>query len=410
MAVGPVSKIIARQAGSLGIIHLNRPKAYHALDIEMVYSLQNILKDWQKKDHKDLQAFILKSNPAKRPTFCSGGDVKSIALDVKNNVYLEHGQGKSGLVSADFFRSEYHVNHALANLNKTQISLWDGLVFGGGVGISIYGKYRVATENTLFAMPETAIGFFPDVGALYQMPKLMPSTAMVSYLVLTGHRLEPADLLYSGLATHYVPSKDLETMEEALEMVLAPPNQHRGMGDDVIEPVLESFNRTEEIKEKRENCFLAQNASAIDQAFGDLNRPLEQVVESLDDGSTFGTQTLETLQKMSPTAMKITWELLRCGAGVATSAPTPTNLADHLALEYRLSQHLMKHGSDFHEGIRAALLDSKKKNKLPAQWNPPTLNQVSDAHVQSYYFGQPIQAEWTANDSPIFTEFKESRL
>jgi len=311
------------------------------------------------------------------------------------------------LISADFFRHEYHINYALAHSPIPQIALWDGLVFGGGVGVSLYGKYRVATEHSLWAMPETMIGFFPDVGALYQMPKIMPSMGMVSYLALTGHRLTAPDLMYSGLATHYVNSDDLESLTEALELTLAPQNSQRiSSVETAIEEVLDSFSRPPR-ECPPEESFLAKHNQVLHQTFDNVGLPLEDVLASLrqleNDNADFGSKTLETLEQMSPTSLKITWELLRLGRSIP-------GLEQHLALEYRLSQHLMKPGSDFHEGIRATLLDSKKKNKKPAQWNPPKLSQVSNQHIEQYYFAQPITEEWMAFPSPIFTNYEESRL
>ena len=390
-------KLLVSDSNGLGIMELNNPRAFHALDLEMIFAMQDTLKDWLFDSH--IHAFVLKSGAAKRPIFCSGGDVKSVALDCKNNVYQSHGLGSKGMVSADFFREEYYVNHALAQQRKTQISLWDGLVFGGGVGISIFGKYRIATENSLLAMPETAIGFFPDVGALYQLQRILNGTHMTGvlpYLALTGHRFDAPDLLYSGIATHFCPSEHVNDMVEAMELVLGNPHEPP---EAAIETVIHSFDQLPKQVSPPEESFLAQNLETLNQVFHE-SASLESILQELKGlNSEFGNTTLTKLQEVSPASLKITLELLKRGKDIK-------DVGQHLALEYRLSQHLMKMGSDFHEGIRAALLDKKKKNAPPAQWNP--LDQISDAFVRDYYFEQPIPEEWNAKDSPILTSFAET--
>lgn len=259
-------------------------------------------------------------------------------------------------------------------------SFWDGIVMGGGVGISIYGKYRVATENTLFAMPETAIGLFPDVGSLYWMPRML-SPAMAVYLALTGDRLRAADLLQLGLATHYVPSAELEQLETALVTATQSLEPTATM-ETALAPVLLSFHQSLAPEESP----LAQKKTKIEQVFGSALENKQHGVEiicenleKLDDD--FGRQTLATLQKMSPTSLKVTLEGLRRGAQQAT-------IADDLVMEFRMAQHCMREGSDFREGVRAALVDKDGNPK----WNPPTLEQVTDEMVESFF--EPLEHEW----------------
>ena len=177
------TKILPSRSSNVGLIGLNNPKAFHALDLEMIRALTDFLSTWQSDS--SIKATVFSgSSQSKKKSFCSGGDVKSVYLSgvQKDNRMSEdrqgahstletpkHGFGEKNLYTADFFREEYQLNYLIATKKKNlpQISLWDGIVMGGGVGISIHGKYRVATENTLFAMPETGIGFFPDVGSTY---------------------------------------------------------------------------------------------------------------------------------------------------------------------------------------------------------------------------------------------------
>ena len=181
--------------------------------MDMIHCFQDVFAEWHKDD--TLKAILLTASKPRGPP-CSGGDVKKVyEAGIAPGGGGLHGKGTPGLETSEFFRQEYIVNHAIATWDRPQISLWDGVVMGGGAGISIHGKYRVSTENTMFAMPETGIGLFPDVGSMYWMPRML-QPGVARYLALTGARLKAPDLLYTGLATHYVPSKRLGDLKEAL--------------------------------------------------------------------------------------------------------------------------------------------------------------------------------------------------
>lgn len=256
---------------------------------------------------------------------------------------------------------------------------------GGGVGISIYGHYRVATENTVFAMPETAIGLFPDVGSMYWMPRLLsPHThaGIAVYLALTGQRLRAADLVYCGLATHHVPAAQLNDLEAAL--VTASTQQQSSSPNDILAPVLSSYHSTPAIPP--EESHLAKHKDAIADVFGpaleDGQYGVETICSALQQRSDdFGRTTLQTLQGMSPTSLKVTLEGLRRGAAVGS-------LGEDLVMEFRMAQHFMRPGSDFREGVRAALVDKDGK----PQWNPASLEAVTDKMVESYF--APLSHEW----------------
>lgn len=309
-------------------------------------------------DDPTLKAILVNAAQAKRPAFCAGGDVKSI--------YEDTAKGGELNLSSEFFKQEYRVNYAIATWDRPQISLWDGIVMGGGAGISIHGKYRVSTENTLFSMPETAIGFFPDVGSLWWMTHLL-LPGMARYLALTGARLNAPDLLYSGLATHYVPSGRLSELQEAL--VDATIKEGKG---DVVASVLMAFH--EEPPTKPQDSFLAQHGRSINAAFENA-ATIEEVMVALSDlDNDFSKKTLEILEKMSPTSLKVTLEGLKRG-GYTSS------IGEDLQMEYRISQAFMKEGSDFYRGIRATLVD--KDGKL--EWSPSTVEDVTDDMVESYF-------------------------
>jgi enoyl-CoA hydratase/carnithine racemase len=358
-------------------LELNNPKALHALSFDMIQCFQDVLGEWHKDD--TLKAILMKASQAKRPAFCSGGDVKKV-YEAGVSGGSQHGKGLPRLATSEFFRQEYKVNHAIATWERPQISLWDGVVMGGGVGISIHGKYRISTENTLFSMPETAIGLFPDVGSMYWMSHmLMPS--MARYLALTGARLRAPDLLYIGLATHHVSSKRLGELQEAL-VAATSSSEETGTAPDVVAPVLMSFHQIP--PQDPQHSFLAEHRRSIDAAFK-ASHKVEDIIEALAElDNSFSRDTLEVIRKMSPTSLKVTLEGLKRGGNMGS-------IGEDLQMEYRMSQAFMREGSDFYQGIRATLID---KVGDPPQWSPSTLEEVTDDMVEEYF--RPLgEHEWT---------------
>ena len=202
------SEIMSEIKGGMGFITLNRPTALNSLTLFMAKQIVEIMGQWQSSPVMP-RAFIMTGNGK---AFCAGGDVKAIWNDA-NSQGAKAGLGTSGILSSDFFREEYKMNYKLFTSPIPQISIWNGIVMGGGVGVSIYGKYRIATENTRFAMPETSIGFFPDVGSTYWLSGLdnntiwnPPHEHFGLHLGLTGVTLSGSEATSLGLATHFVPS------------------------------------------------------------------------------------------------------------------------------------------------------------------------------------------------------------
>ena len=236
-------------------------------------------------------------------------------------------------------------------------------------GISIHGQYRIATENTLFAMPETALGLFPDVGSLFWMPRLL-SKPMANYLALTGERIRAHDLVHFGLATHYLPSQELPNFEKALVEATSGPAE----SSPSIADLLQSFHRPDETK--KDDSILVKHQNHIERAFS--ADTVEGIIENLQKGdSDFERKTLSTLYKMSPTSLKVTLEGLRRGAQCQT-------LAEDLQMEYRMAKAcvtMTNPKSDFYEGVRSILVDKDQNPK----WNPPTLEQVTDARVEAFF-------------------------
>lgn len=352
--------LIPSRHSNLGIFQLNHPKAFHALTLDMVEALLDQLVAWRKDE--SVKAILFRSEGTKRPVFCAGGDVKTI--------YQAGIDGKD--IGSSFFYTEYQANHQIGTYNKPIISYWDGIVMGGGVGLSIHGSYRVATENSLLAMPETAIGLFPDVGSLYWMPRLL-SQGMANYCALTGHRLVTADLVQSGLATHYVPSEKLDSLTSAL-----------ADATDNVEAILNDFH--EEVP-GTEECFIAQNQEAIEGWFGGTDPKLEGIVEQLTvDSSELAQKSLKTLSTMSPTSLKLTLEGLKRGAACK-------DLAEDLRMEYRLGKAICEQHaptSDFFSGVKAVLVD---KDPASARWNPAIMEDVSEEYIYSFFKPLPSEEE-----------------
>lgn len=215
------TKLLPSLSGNIGILQLNHPKALNALAMEMIDCFTDTLDQWYYPKSQVRCIIVKAAEDEERKTkiFCAGGDVKAMytsRMETQKDDNHRHGYGHEGLATADFFRKEYNINYRLATSKRIpQISLWNGVVMGGGAGISVHGKYRVATEHALFAMPETGLGLFPDVGSFYWMPRILKG-GLPAYVALTGYRLSPEELVYTGLATHYVPSNQLADLERSL--------------------------------------------------------------------------------------------------------------------------------------------------------------------------------------------------
>jgi enoyl-CoA hydratase/carnithine racemase len=393
-------KIIATREGNVGIVELNNPRSLHALTHDMIESLHKLLTQWNSNaDMADdsIHLWLMKSaEGTKVPAFCAGGDVKTVC-QVGQASYKKNGTGECGVYTADVFRLEYSLNYILAHGPIPQISIWDGIVMGGGVGLSIYGMYRVATENTVFAMPETAIGLFPDIGATYWMPRLM-KVGVAVYLALTGQKLHVGDLVDTGIATHYIPSKKLHDLEVALVDLSTTVSSANIIRE--IDALLATFH--EEVSTVASPRLLSTHSAIIDDIFDmgvlnkDSKRTVEDIMASLDRSSMMGNQfaadTLTTMRRMSPTSLKVTLEGMRRGNSCST-------LGEDLRMEYRMVQAFMRRDmlgrpTDFYEGVRAVLIDKDYQPK----WLPPTLADVSVQMVESYFQPLEPQYEWQIPD------------
>lgn len=331
-----------RTAGIGAFVVFTRPKALNALTLGMIRAYAPALAAWAKDS--GVRHVVQWGEGGK--SFCAGGDVRAVS---EAGLAAKRG-GKADPLVRDFFFEEYRLNRQLARFPKPIVSLIDGICMGGGVGLSVHGRYRVATEKTLFAMPESAIGLFPDVGGTFFLPRLPGRTG--AFLGLTGERIKAADMLHLGLATHYVDSAKLPDLIKALESESADTALARYAGDPGPAPVAA-------LQAQIDRCFAPDS--------------VEGILAALDaEAGEWGAKIAARLRKMSPTSLKVSLRQLERGGALS--------IEDALRLEFRLVRRFMA-GDDFYEGIRAVLID---KDNAP-KWNPATLAAVSEADVERHF-------------------------
>uniref|UniRef100_A0A3P8YBR5 3-hydroxyisobutyryl-CoA hydrolase n=2 Tax=Esox lucius TaxID=8010 RepID=A0A3P8YBR5_ESOLU len=342
------TEVLLEKVGNAGVITLNRPKALNALNVNMIRLMYPQLKKWETDKETDI--VIIKGAGGK--AFCAGGDIRAVT---------EAGMVGDPLAK-DFFREEYILNNTIGTYQKPYVALIDGITMGGGVGLSVHGRFRVATEKTLFAMPETAIGLFPDVGGGYFLPRLQGQLGL--FLALTGFRLKGRDVQKAGVASHFVESQKIAALEKELVDLKAPSIED-------IARVLDSYQKKSSLDAEKP-FVLEKHIDVIDKLF--QSSSVEGIVCNLKaDGSPFAQKQAETLAKMSPMSLKITFKQIQAGRTMT--------LQEVLVMEYRLSQACMVKGSDFYEGVRAVLVDKDQSPK----WNPSTLEEVSDKSVEDCF-------------------------
>jgi enoyl-CoA hydratase len=320
----------------VGRLILNRPKALNALTADMIRALAAGLSAW--RDDPSVHAVVIEGTGER--AFCAGGDIRAI-----RDLALagEHRQ------IAAFFADEYALNQVIADYPKPYVAFIDGLCLGGGIGVSVHGRFRVATEAAVFAMPETAIGMFPDIGASYFLPRLPGQLGM--YLGLLGTRVHGADAVAAGLATHFVPRAKLADLTAALAAdgvaalaAFAEPPAAPGWAPH---------------RARIDHCFSADTVT-------ELLRRLH------DDASDWAHSTLAELHKMSPSAVLWSHKIIRLGAA--------RTLRECLAAELALTRHVTAH-HDFAEGVRAMVID---KDRQP-RWQPATLGAVDPSEIEALF-------------------------
>lgn len=346
-----MAEVLFEQKGNVGLITLNRPKALNALTYEMVVAISGQLKAWQTDEA--IGAVVVQS--ASDKAFCAGGDVRYL---------YEHGH-QTPAVPLQFFNAEYHLNCAIRDYPKPYLCLLDGLTMGGGVGISLHGRFPVATEHFSFAMPETGIGFFPDVGGGYLLSRCPHRYGQ--YLALTGKRISREDAMEAGLIHYAIASSDQAALLEALM------TQHwQKDAFSQVKTLLSQFQQKQGLTSN-----LAQHRQMITDVFSQPS--VETICVALEqDPSPWAQQTLALLKSKSPTSLKVTLEQLKRSHGLS--------MRDTMQLEYRLAARFMQ-GKDFYEGVRALLVD---KDKSP-HWQPGTLADIAVEDVEAYF--EPLARE-----------------
>ncbi len=343
------SEVLTRAENGVGRITLNRPKALHALNRAMCEAMTEALLAWRGDDA--VQSILI--DHAGERGFCAGGDIRMIA---------ESGAGDASEARA-FFKVEYRLNHLMFEYPKPITAIVDGIVMGGGVGISEPADIRIATERTTYAMPETGIGLFPDVGGGWFLPRLPGQTGV--WLALTGARLKAADTVAMGIHSHFVPAQRIEAFKAALEIHPAKPQAVAAgfAADPGPAPT-------------------AAHREAIDRLFA--FDTVEAMFAALAaDGSDWALAQLATLKTKSPQSLKVTLRQLRFGASMPS-------FADNMAMEYRLGGRVVR-THDFQEGVRAVVVD---KDNTP-DWSPADLSGVADAELDALFAPLPAGQEWT---------------
>lgn len=337
-------EVLTEQRDGLGIITLNRPKALNALTIDMIRMINGTLKKWESDPAVQAVLFM----GAGERAFCAGGDLKGF-----HRAGMNFRRGVTSLKSAcAFFAEEYSLNLQIYHYAKPTIAFMDGIIMGGGYGIGGNCRHRIITEKTLFAMPETGIGFFPDVGAAYHL--LKAPNYLGRYLALSAQSIGPADILEAQLAEHFVSSA---RHDELVQTFIQTKN---------IPEILKSFSES-----VPKGGIFKNQSERIARIFRDMN--VKRILKELGEDTTpFALETLALIESRSPTSVLVTAEHLRRSES--------KSFDDVIAEDFILAQRFLER-IDFYEGIRAAVID-KNRN---AQWNPKEIEAVKVEDVQSHF-------------------------
>ncbi|KAH0925835.1 hypothetical protein HID58_018091 [Brassica napus] len=370
------SQVLMEDKYTVRILTLNRPNQMNALSWNMITRLLQLFLAY--KDDPRVKLVILKGQGK---AFCAGGDVRPVICDIVQ------GLGKWRL-GADFLSDQYTLNYVMATYSKIQISIMNGIVMGGGAGVSIHGRFRIATEKTVFAMPETELGLFPDVGASYFLSRLPGFFG--EYVGLTGARLDGAEMLACGLATHFVPSTRLTALEADLCRVVSNDP------DTFSSKILNAYTQHPHLKQH--SAYHRHVLDVIDKCFS--RRTVEEIIsalerEAIQEPDEWISATLRALKKASPASLKISLRSIREGRF--------QEVGQCLIREYRMVCHVLKgelskdlverslqHRVLITQGVRAVVIDKDRKPK----WEPQRLEQVTDNMVDQYFKRMDEEEGW----------------
>ena len=340
--------VATERRGSAGIVRLNRPKALNSLTLPMVRAIASALAGFAADD---AVASVVILGEGERG-FCAGGDIRAL-----------YHSGREGTgEAASFWREEFRLNYAIATYPKPYVALMDGITMGGGVGLSSHGSHRVVTERTRLAMPETGIGYFPDIGATWLLSHAPGETG--TFLGLTGLDVGAADAIHAGLADHCVASARLPTLVDAVA------------GLPVSATALDVHRTIAETATEAAPGILDANRATIDRVFA--HDSMEAIVDALaTEPDDFCRETRRVIATRSPTSLKLTLRLLRAGARSAS-------LAECLTREFGVGLQILRN-PDFYEGVRAAVIDKDRNPK----WSPASLAEVGEADIDRFFAAAP---------------------
>lgn len=339
-------EILFTRIGSAAIMRLNRPKALNSLNLAMVHAMKPAMERFAADP--EISCVILTGEGERG--LCAGGDVRAI-----------HQLGKAGDPQVSrFWREEFPVNYTIARYPRPYVALMDGIVMGGGVGVASHGKHRIVTERTRLAMPETGIGYVPDVGATWLLPRAPGETG--TWMGLTGEIIGAADAIHAGFADYHAPSERLDELTQALGALGA------GASDADVAQVIGRFATSPGESRLEDQRALIDRVFAFDT--------VEEILAALEEEEgEFAAFTRGVITKRSPTSLKLTLRLLRAGR-------KSSSLVECLEREFTVASELLR-THDFYEGVRAAVID---KDRNP-QWQPATLSEVSEADLDRYFVG-----------------------
>lgn len=332
-------EVLLERRGTAGLITLNRPKALNALTLTMVREMREALDAWAA----DPAVTRVVVTGAGERAFCAGGDIRVL-----------HDLGKAGRhdEALAFWREEYELNILIKRYPKPYVALVDGIVMGGGVGVSVHGSHVVAGEKFTFAMPEVGIGFFPDVGGTYFLPRIPGEIG--TYFALTGERMKQGDALSTGLATHVSASAGFGELTQALT------------GREAVDQTLEAFSGA-----STQPAAVTGRRAAIDRCF--RFDTVEEIVAALQaDADPWCADVAKTIGAKSPTSLKIALAQIRAGRAM--------DFEEAMRTEFRIVSRICR-GHDFYEGVRAVIID---KDNAP-RWRPATLAEVTAADIEAYF-------------------------
>lgn len=330
-------EVFFESIGSLGLIKLNRPKALNALTLSMVRKIHPQMIKWEKSPVIKTVAIVAEGEKA----FCAGGDIRAL-----------HDWGKSNDDEATgFYKEEYLLNRYIKRYPKPYVSFVNGIVMGGGVGLSVHASHRIAGENYSFAMPETGIGLFPDVGGTFFLPRLKYQAGI--YLALTGSRIKAADAIFLETATHYINSDNFNKVIERLSQ-----------GLDADQAIEEFSSKPGESEFKKISAF-------CEMIFKE--ETVEGIIKNLlKENSDLSKKLLSIIKKKSPTSLKIALKSLRAGEKI--------DFEECMKMEFRMVNKVMS-DHDFYEGVRALIIDKDNEPK----WNPKNIEDVKDDFVNEFF-------------------------